>query len=187
MGSGIAEVCARAGLDVLVRETDVAAAEAGQARLVTSLDRGLASGKLTEAERDSALGKLAFTTDLGDFADTVLRNFLIATWLKWLWTRLAASTDADLAAIAGKAVKESRYHQQHAGDWVVRLGDGTEDELAARITREQANFRAWAYRHPTSPEEEALRLGNIEAKHRGWRAGLDEARGGNGNNGGSGA
>ena len=63
----------------------------------------------------------------GDFADTVLRNFLLATWLKGLWTRLAASSDADLAAIAGKAVKEARYHQQHAGDWVVRLGDGSEE------------------------------------------------------------
>ena len=61
----------------------------------------------------------------GDFADTVLRNFLLATWLKALWTQLLTSTDSELAGIAGKAVKEARYHQQHAGDWVVRLGDGT--------------------------------------------------------------
>jgi 3-hydroxybutyryl-CoA dehydrogenase len=72
MGSGIAEVCARAGLDVLVREVDQAAAEAGRARLVKSLDRGLASGKLTEAERDAAVGNLGFTTDLGDFGDRQL-------------------------------------------------------------------------------------------------------------------
>jgi ring-1,2-phenylacetyl-CoA epoxidase subunit PaaC len=68
----------------------------------------------------------------GDFADTVLRNFLLASWLKALWAALAASSDATLAAIAGKAVKEARYHQQHAGDWVVRLGDGTE-ESARRL------------------------------------------------------
>ncbi len=80
----------------------------------------------------------------GDFADTVLRNFLLATWLKALWTRLAASTDGDLAAIAGKAVKEARYHQQHAGDWVVRLGDGTE-ESASRLRA--ALERAWPYTH----------------------------------------
>ena len=61
----------------------------------------------------------------GDFAFSVLRNTMVATWLKLLWTRLATSTDAELAAIAGKAVKEARYHQQHSGDWVVRLGDGT--------------------------------------------------------------
>ena len=68
----------------------------------------------------------------GDFADTVLRNFLLAVWLKGLWTALASSSDDTLAAIAGKAVKEARYHQQHAGDWVVRLGDGTE-ESARRL------------------------------------------------------
>ena len=69
----------------------------------------------------------------GDFADTVLRNFLLASWLKALWTQLATSTDSELAGIAGKAVKEARYHQQHAGDWVVRLGDGT-PESARRMT-----------------------------------------------------
>jgi 3-hydroxybutyryl-CoA dehydrogenase len=72
MGSGIAEVCARAGLDVLVREVDQAAAEAGRARLVKSLDRGLSSGKLTESERDAAVANLGFTTDLGDFGDRQL-------------------------------------------------------------------------------------------------------------------
>ncbi len=69
MGSGIAEVCARAGLDVIVREVDASAAEAGRARLVKSLDRGLSAGKLSEEARDEALGRLAFTTDLGDLAD----------------------------------------------------------------------------------------------------------------------
>ena len=72
MGSGIAEVCARAGLDVMVREVNEAAAEAGRARLVKSLDRGLAAGKLTEEERDAAVAKLAFTTDLADLADRQL-------------------------------------------------------------------------------------------------------------------
>jgi ring-1,2-phenylacetyl-CoA epoxidase subunit PaaC len=60
----------------------------------------------------------------GDFALTMLRNVAVATFLKLLWQRLAESSDAELAAIAGKAVKEARYHQEHAGDWVVRLGDG---------------------------------------------------------------
>lgn len=61
----------------------------------------------------------------GDFAFTVLRNAMVGTFLKLLWQRLQESSDAELAAIAGKAVKEARYHQQHAADWVVRLGDGT--------------------------------------------------------------
>jgi ring-1,2-phenylacetyl-CoA epoxidase subunit PaaC len=66
----------------------------------------------------------------GDFAFTVLRNVMVATLLKLLWERLAASSDDEVAAIAGKAVKEARYHQQHAGDWVVRLGDGTAESKA---------------------------------------------------------
>lgn len=72
MGSGIAEVCARAGLDVMIREIDEAAAEAGRARLVKSLDRGLSAGKMTEAERDAAVAGLHFTTDIGDMADRQL-------------------------------------------------------------------------------------------------------------------
>ena len=76
----------------------------------------------------------------GDFADTVLRNLLLATWLGQLWRRLQGSADAEVAAIAGKAVKESRYHEQHAGEWVVRLGDGTA-ESAARM--QAALDRAW--------------------------------------------
>ncbi len=78
----------------------------------------------------------------GDFADTVLRNFLLATWFKALWQRLLQSADTDLAAIAGKALKESRYHQQHAADWVLRLGDGT-DESARRLRA--ALQRAWPF------------------------------------------
>jgi ring-1,2-phenylacetyl-CoA epoxidase subunit PaaC len=63
----------------------------------------------------------------GDFAVTVLRNAMMATFLHLLWERLKSSSDAELAAIAGKAVKEARYHRQHAADWVVRLGQGTEE------------------------------------------------------------
>jgi 3-hydroxybutyryl-CoA dehydrogenase len=72
MGSGIAEVCARAGLDVVVREVDAGAAEAGLARLTTSLDRGVRSGKLTEDARDQALGRIRLTTDLDELADRQL-------------------------------------------------------------------------------------------------------------------
>ena len=72
MGSGIAEVCSRAGLDVVIRKVDAASAEAGQRRLIGSLDRGVRSGKMTEGERDDAIAHLTFTTDLGDLADRQL-------------------------------------------------------------------------------------------------------------------
>jgi ring-1,2-phenylacetyl-CoA epoxidase subunit PaaC len=78
----------------------------------------------------------------GDFACTILRNFLVAAWQAELWQRLAGSADAELAAIAGKSLKETRYHLQHAADWTVRLGDGT-DESHARM---QAALDAlWPY------------------------------------------
>ena len=72
MGSGIAEVCARNGLEVLIQEATVAAMEAGQKRLITSLDRALGANKITEAERDSAIKNLHFTTDVADLADRQL-------------------------------------------------------------------------------------------------------------------
>jgi len=72
MGSGIAEVCARAGLDVVVREVDAGAAEAGLTRVTTSLDRGVRSGKLTDEARDEALGRIRITTDLDELADRQL-------------------------------------------------------------------------------------------------------------------
>ena len=78
----------------------------------------------------------------GDFAFTVVRNTLLSTFLKLLWERLRDSSDAELAAIAGKALKEARYHQQHSADWLVRLGDGT-DESRARV--EAALKQAWLY------------------------------------------
>jgi len=78
----------------------------------------------------------------GDFAFTVLRNVMVASWLKLLWERLRDSTDTELAGIAGKALKEARYHQQHAADWAVRLGDGTEE---SRTRCEAALARLWLY------------------------------------------
>lgn len=69
MGSGIAEVCAKAGLDVLVSEVNATALEAGRTRIAKSLARGVQAGKLSEADRDAAADRLKFTTDLGDFAD----------------------------------------------------------------------------------------------------------------------
>jgi ring-1,2-phenylacetyl-CoA epoxidase subunit PaaC len=61
----------------------------------------------------------------GDFAFTLLRNFIVATFLKQIWHSLSTSTDEKLAGIAAKALKEVRYHQQHAADWVICLGQGT--------------------------------------------------------------
>jgi len=65
-----------------------------------------------------------------DFGRTMVRNFLFASFQVLLWQRLMASADTELAAIAAKSLKEARYHAQHAGDWVIRLGDGTDESHA---------------------------------------------------------
>lgn len=66
----------------------------------------------------------------GDFAHTMLRQFWFAAYLHPLWEAMQQSSDGTLAGIAGKAVKEVAYHIRHAGEWVVRLGDGTEESAA---------------------------------------------------------
>lgn len=78
----------------------------------------------------------------GDFGRTILRNFLVAAWQRELWQALARSSDSGLAAIAAKSLKETRYHLQHASDWVIRLGDGTE-ESHRRL--QDALDLLWAY------------------------------------------
>jgi ring-1,2-phenylacetyl-CoA epoxidase subunit PaaC len=113
----------------------------------------------------------------GDFADTVLRNLLLAGWLKAIWRELSStSSDPTLAAIAGKALKEARYHQQHAADWVVRLGDGSE-ESARRLRA--ALERVWPFVGELFVDDEvdahaaASRLGPPRASLReGWLAEL---------------
>jgi ring-1,2-phenylacetyl-CoA epoxidase subunit PaaC len=61
----------------------------------------------------------------GDFAATIIRQFLFAAFVHPLYAALANSKDGQLAAIAAKAEKEMAYHIRHAGEWVIRLGDGT--------------------------------------------------------------
>jgi ring-1,2-phenylacetyl-CoA epoxidase subunit PaaC len=70
----------------------------------------------------------------GDFAVTMARQFLIDCFHVELYTALSRSADAELAAIAAKSLKEVTYHRRHSGEWIIRLGDGTE-ESHARIQR----------------------------------------------------
>src|SRR5687768_13660547 len=72
MGSGIAEICARAGLDVIVREVDKEALDRGRSRLETSIGRAVHREKMTSDEAQAALARITYTTDLGDMADREL-------------------------------------------------------------------------------------------------------------------
>lgn len=73
-----------------------------------------------------------FEQDNGDFARTIARQLIAATYFFELYTELAGSSDAALAAIAAKAVKEVEYHRDHAVQWTLRLAGGT-DESRRRL------------------------------------------------------
>ena len=136
-----------------VLEEDIALANIsldliGQARLLYShaatLDAELYGTKKTEDDyayfrnerdfRNYTLTELPHAGPLSgtarsdrDYAVTVVRNFLYSTLMAHLWTALMQSADAQLAAIASKSIKETRYHLNHASDWLLRFGDGTEE------------------------------------------------------------
>ncbi|MGH3229069.1 MAG: 1,2-phenylacetyl-CoA epoxidase subunit PaaC [Streptosporangiaceae bacterium] len=104
----------------------------GQARTLLSY-----AGEIEQAGRDE--DDLAYLRDdrdfrnvqlveipNGDFAVTMARQLVFSAYQYELYTALGGSDDATLAGLAGKAVKEVAYHRDHATQWVLRLGDGTE-------------------------------------------------------------
>ena len=128
--------------------TNIALDLVGQARLLLTHagaleGQGRDEDQLAFLRDESAFRNLAIVElPNQDFGRTVLRNLLVAAWQDALWTQLAASQDAELAAIAAKSAKETRYHLQHAADWTVRLGDGTA-ESRRRMGRALAYL--WPY------------------------------------------
>lgn len=63
----------------------------------------------------------------GDFGKTMMRQFFFDAYRKLLFEKLVNSSDEHLAAIAEKSLKETKYHLKHSSEWVIRLGDGTEE------------------------------------------------------------
>ena len=70
----------------------------------------------------------------GDFARTMVRQFFYAVFADLYWRAMMKSGDSTLAAIAAKSEKESAYHVRHSSEWIVRLGDGTEESQARAQT-----------------------------------------------------
>lgn len=104
MGAGIAEVAAKAGIDVVVREVDQDAAAAGEGRIMKSLDRAVSRGKLDEADRDATVGRIRFTTDLDAMADrevvveAVVENEALKVDIFGALDQIVAADDAILAS-----------------------------------------------------------------------------------------
>lgn len=140
LGQRLSEWCGHAP----VLEVDLSLANLGldligQATLLLGVAAEV-EGKTRDAD------KLAFHRDVlqfrncllveqpnGDFAQTIARQFLFSIHSHAYFAELANSTDARLAAIAAKAVKEVAYHAELASEWVIRLGDGTEESRARMI------------------------------------------------------
>ncbi len=78
----------------------------------------------------------------GDWAHTTLRIFLLSEFELQLFTQLLQHTDAQVAAIAEKSIKEVSYHVKWSKDWVLRLGDGTEE---SKLRMQAAIESIWAY------------------------------------------
>ena len=87
-----------------------------------------------------------FVLDAGagglDFAVAVVRNFLFSSFQALQWQSLTSSTDDELSSIAMKSLKEARYHEDHAAEWLARLGDGTGE---SRRRAQRALDMLWPY------------------------------------------
>ncbi len=140
LGQRLSEWCGHApALEVDLSLANVALDQVGQATHFLNL-----AGELEGKGRDG--DALSFRRDVmdftncllveqpnGDFAQTIARQFLFSHYQELLFAALMASKNAMIAAIAAKAVKETSYHATLASDWVVRLGDGTEESKARMI------------------------------------------------------
>lgn len=95
-----------------------------------------------------------------DYAATIVRNFLYSALMVPLWSKLQASKDAQLAAIAAKSFKEALYHLRHSRDWLVRMGDGT-GESHAKAQRALNHFMSFVQEFwtPSDMETAAVAAG----------------------------
>lgn len=110
----------------------------------------------------------------GDFAQTMARQFLYSTYQLLLLEALEGSTDPRIAEIAAKAVKEVRYHAELATDWVIRLGDGTEESR-----QRMADGLDWFWRYvddmfAMDAEQQALAAQGVLADKAALRIAFDE-------------
>jgi ring-1,2-phenylacetyl-CoA epoxidase subunit PaaC len=140
LGQRLGEWCGHApALEVDLSLANIALDQVGQATHFLGL-----AGSLEGAGRDA--DKLAFHRDVmdftncllveqpnGDFAQTIARQFLYAHYQHLLFDAMRTVKDERFAAIAAKAVKETAYHAKLASDWVIRLGDGTEESRVRMI------------------------------------------------------
>jgi ring-1,2-phenylacetyl-CoA epoxidase subunit PaaC len=114
-----------------------------------------------------------------DYATTIVRNFLYSALMLLVWDALQNSRDEQLAAIAAKSLKETRYHLRHARDWLVRLGDGT-GESHERMQAALAHLLPYTQEFwtPSSAEAAAVSSGtgvDMNSLREAWDSEVDDA------------
>lgn len=114
----------------------------------------------------------------GDWAQTILRQFFFSTYQYYLYSQLLHSKDAQLAAIAAKALKEVTYHLRWSSEWVIRLGDGTPESNKRVI---HAIDELWTYTGEmfivTDYESQAIAEGigmDVSILQRDWNKKVEE-------------
>lgn len=134
LGQRLAEWCGHGPiLEQDIALSNIALDQLGQARMLMQQAARLKGGDTTEDQ-------MAFFRDIteyhnllllelpnGDWGKTVMRQFLFDTYNYYLYTELLQSRDEVICSIAQKAIKEITYHAQWSAEWVIRLGDGTEE------------------------------------------------------------
>jgi ring-1,2-phenylacetyl-CoA epoxidase subunit PaaC len=149
LGHRLSEWCGHAPMV----EEDIALANialdlVGQARSLYDYAARVAGSGLTEdyfayrREQHQYRNCLLVEQPNGDFAATIVRQVLFSAFMDVYWREMMRSRDKTLAAIAAKAEKETAYHLRHSGEWLIRLGDGT-DESHARA--EAGLDELWTY------------------------------------------
>ena len=113
----------------------------------------------------------------GDFAATIVRQFLYTAFVDLWWRAMTVSADATFAAIAAKAEKESAYHLRHSAEWLIRLGDGTMESHARAQRALEAQWMYTGELFETDPATGALIDTHVAAKpetlHANWNATID--------------
>ena len=134
LGHRLSEWCGHGPiLEEDIALTNIALDLIGQANLLLGL-AGAAEGQGRDQDalayfREAVEYRNALIVELpkGDFAFTIVRQFLFSVFAYLQLDALRQSANTELAGIAGKAVKEVKYHVRHSADWMIKLGDGTAD------------------------------------------------------------
>ena len=153
----------------------------GRAELLLGLAGRLLSPARTADHMAYRRSERQFLNDLivelpnNDFAFSMMRQFLVSGFEVQLYSALANSSNEELAGIAAKTLKEVRYHFAHATDWVLRMGDGTEE---SHRRAQQALERLWPYTHElfemTDEEKPLIAAGIAVDNSTLWQAWIEQ-------------